>query len=695
MDYLDTIQKYMDGKKYANKNISSSDNKIGYVTDTGVSKQYDSTDVYNATAGKNNCPSDFIKIVPTWSDLGFPVGSLMKSGQSCGNETKYVQASPPSNNFDWEYYIETYAPEDVTTKQQAIDHWNSTGKQSGFLPNANIMTSMSTLGKVGYIDADTQFHDVPVTAKSSYKSFPNISNVTGVTMTDCSSAIPSLKYGEAIVLTHQTKTGYINTSSVLQFGTNNTKMFLHPPPGDDQMGKAVKYGDLVGISSSSSSYTTQCGWWGCKVAYVNTSTNQMEFGPGGDFTTTFEINPPKGSNYTLGSEIKYGFPFTFMTVSTTNLGSLTKGDSMNCTSGTQPSGMNSDVYRYSGNNKYQYYPSPSIASSWKSDWGDNIVDVDCSTYKYNGAATMLNAANLADTATVTCKSGQELTNGAGQGAVYRYVGDNVLRHYSNPTIATSWDIDWSTCSQPIDCRTYMAGEPMQSKTEEATPVDNSSKFAYVSNNVVKFGSWNESKNKNEFSVEYTATIPTCDIGKLKELCTDDCVGFIHSPDTNTWQKITPTSEYKITSTVQDVYLKEYDLNLKDTSCTKSDVQFIDPTIFSNYPQGDDFNTDGTNQCKVLDSIQVPTYNANNTTTTTTYLPSTGTIQDQYEETTDIMKSKTDEYQTLLRQLQRVPSTTTLEQQYKDMSIFDKQHKLQLVLWTILSASILAIVLIRK
>jgi hypothetical protein len=96
---------------------------------------------------------------------------------------------------------------------------------------------------------------------------------------------------------------------------------------------------------------------------------------------------------------------------------------------------------------------------------------------------------------------------------------------------------------------------------------------------------------------------------------------------------------------------------------------------------------------VLDSIQLPTYKPDKTTTT--YIPITGTLQDQYEDTTEIMKSKTDEYQALLRQLKSVPSTTTLEQQYEDMSIFDKQHKIQLVLWTILSASILAIVLIRK
>lgn len=536
MDYLSTIQKYMDGKNYAYKHIKSSD-KIGYVTTTGVSKQYASMNDYNATAGKNNCPSNFTQLDSTWSDLGFPVGSLMKSGQSCGNENTYVQASPPQNDFDWEYYIRTYSPEGVTTQQQALNHWNSTGKQDGLLPNATIMTSMSKLGKVGYIDVDTQFHKVPATAKSSYKSYSNISNVTGTTMEDCSRPIPSLKYGDIIVLTNQNNTGYIN-NSVFKFGNEKTNLYLRPSPGEDQTGKAIKYGDSVCISSSSSSYTTSCGWWGCKVAFINTSTNQIEFGPGGTTTTTFKINPPEGSNYTSGSEIKYGYPFSL-------------------------------------------------------------------------------------------------------------------------------------------------------KSAE-------SKFAYVSNNVVKFGSWTESINNNVFSVQYTETTPTCDISNMKSLCTDDCVGFIHSPNTNTWQKITPTSTYKITSTVQDIYLKEYDVNLQDSSCTKTDVQFIDPTLFSNYPQGNDFKACEKDQCKVLDPLLLPTDTTTDTTTITN-ISVDETLQALHEKTNDKMKSKTAEYESVLDKIKQayLAPTDTLEQQYEDMSIFDKQHKIQLVLWTILTASILAIVLIRK
>ena len=102
MEYIDTLKKYMSGKNYANQTVRSKDGTIGYVTATGVSKPFASTEDYQATAGKNNCP-EFVQLSPNWSDLGFPVGSTMKAGQSCGNENTYVQAEPPQNNFDWQF----------------------------------------------------------------------------------------------------------------------------------------------------------------------------------------------------------------------------------------------------------------------------------------------------------------------------------------------------------------------------------------------------------------------------------------------------------------------------------------------------------------------------------------------------------------------------------------------------------------
>jgi hypothetical protein len=265
---------------------------MGYVTATGISKQYSNQNDFQATAGKNNCPSDFSTLTPKWDDLGFPVGSLMKSGQSCGNENKYVQAEPPKTNFDWKFYLKNnpdLGNAGLTTEQHANDHWNTYGKQEGRLPNGTIISSMATLGKIGYIDVDTNIHTVPGTPTGEFKEFLSRSNVTGTQMQDCSRPLPVLKYGVPIVFVQNNQKGSLQTSS-MAFGATSSEFFFRPPPGDDRQGQTVNYGDQLCLTTSSSSHT-ECGWWGCKVASVNTS-NQMYFGPGGETTPTFYIIPP-------------------------------------------------------------------------------------------------------------------------------------------------------------------------------------------------------------------------------------------------------------------------------------------------------------------------------------------------------------------------------------------------------------------
>lgn len=51
--------------------------------------------------------------------------------------------------------------------------------------------------------------------------------------------------------------------------------------------------------------------------------------------------------------------------------------------------------------------------------------------------------------------------GAGSGAVYRTTGTTTLRHYPNPEIASSWDPDWGTTTQEIDCTGFALGAAMQ------------------------------------------------------------------------------------------------------------------------------------------------------------------------------------------------------------------------------------------
>ena len=163
ISYTEDIRKFISGQEYAGKNIQTTDGKTAYMTKTGVAKLYTSV---NDLTNKNGCTTTIDRIDAKWGDMGVPVGSLMVNGQSCGNETSYVQSTPPQPTFDWQYYIKTYPDLKLTTEQQAKDHWNSTGIHQGLLPNATILSFMPNLGKIGYIDINTTIHTVP---KQAYK----------------------------------------------------------------------------------------------------------------------------------------------------------------------------------------------------------------------------------------------------------------------------------------------------------------------------------------------------------------------------------------------------------------------------------------------------------------------------------------------------------------------------------------------
>ena len=164
MEFLDKVNQFISSKNYANRGIRTKDGKLAYVTATGVTKPFSSVES-SKTVGPN-CPNEFVEVDQTWQNLGFPIGSLMKNGQSCGNEGKYVRAEPPTTDFDWKFYLQNNGDlpaAGITTEHQALQHWNNHGKAEGRVPNATIFSSMGDLGKVGYIDVDTQFHSVEPT----------------------------------------------------------------------------------------------------------------------------------------------------------------------------------------------------------------------------------------------------------------------------------------------------------------------------------------------------------------------------------------------------------------------------------------------------------------------------------------------------------------------------------------------------
>lgn len=674
MNYIDTIKKYVSGKQYASSNIQSADGTIAYVTPTGVAKRYPSQDVYNATAGKHNCPSDFIQLTPNWRELGFPVGTLMKSGQSCGNENSYVQSKPPKTNFDWEYYVQSNPDLGITTESDATDHWNTTGKYNGLLPNASILTHMGTLGKVGYIDVNATMHAVPPTYSGKYETYTARSNATGTNMVDCSRPIPPVRYGDQLILSSNSKTGSVNSSSLLEFGSTSTNLFLRPVEASLQ-GQPVKYGDQVSITTSTSSYTSDCGWWGCKVGRVNSETMQLEFGPGGETAYTFIIFPPSGSTITIGTPLKYGDPIVFISILYPDNSSLEQ-----------------DVSLYQGNSiksqNGQYifiYQTDGNVCLYSTSGGGSIW---CSTVTHSpGNLIMQSDGNL-----VAYDSGgipQWSTQTAGQG-----VGPYTLKVQNDRNVVlvdSENTILWNT----------------QTTTTNSVPNQILVSAAHIHKSVVKFVSY-ESTKTDVFSFQpQTVTPTTCNLDELKKTCdTSDCTGFIHSPSDNTWQMITSEStdtDYKITHTMQDMYLKKSTVDLQDKSCIKGNPTFIDSELFANYVDGNDFINGGTSQCTVIDPpTQPPNYKKEQKQMMRKgkrYIDKYNQLQVQDVQTQNVqtqqdMDAKTKEYQDILGTIETTKRSATLEQQNVDLSVFDSYNKNRAILWGLLATIILLFIAFR-
>jgi hypothetical protein len=758
MEYLETIKKYVSGKQYASSNVQSSDGTIAYMTSTGVSKQYPSMEVYNATAGKNNCKSDFIQLTPNWVDLGFPVGSLMKSGQSCGNENTYVQATPPENQFDWNYYIQTYSDvrdAGITTETAALEHWNKVGKPEGRLPNATILSSMATLGKVGYIDVDATMHYVPPTYSGTFTSYISRSNVTGIKMEDCSRPIPPVNYGEQVILSNNNSTGFMNSSSQLEFGSTSTNLFLRPPVGNDDQGKPVKCGDYVSITTSASSYTSDCGWWGCKVGKMNPDTKQFEFGPGGENASTFRIMNSSG----VGTPLKYGDPFMITCSLTLNKSDLKQdavllpGESIKSLNGKYMFIYQTDgnvcIYNTSGggiwcsmavhtpgklimqsDGNLVAYDSGGIPRWATNTWGQGTAPYTL-TLRNDRVATVIDVNNTILWSTQTHEDTQETysntyteipgSDSAGYdipGAAYgnAMVQDCKNTCNGNPDCA-GFAFSNSTC-YPKTSAMYPIGAKQTNSSVDIYTRDISSNqttlgVVYVQKSTVKIGTFQEAAKAgtNAYVFSFKPQIPvsdTCDVAKLKQLCNDaDCSGFVHSPATNSWQMITPNSsatDYTISSNLQDIYLKDTKVDLGDDSCQAGTPQFIDPTLFANYDHGEDFVAGGLNQCDVkIGAPQEPdSYKQDQKKMIRSGKKmvkkykalSVQDIQKQNVATTQDMKTKTDEYKTVLGQIKKIAPSTTLDQQQTDMELFDKQNQSQAILWGILATAVLAIILLR-
>jgi hypothetical protein len=676
--YTNDIRKFISGTNYSGTNIKTSDGKTAYVTKTGIAKQYSSdSDLTDA----NGCKSNYKTITSSWDELGIPVGSLMVNGQSCGNETSYVQSMPPKVTFDWQFYIESNPDLNLTTEQQAKDHWANTGLNQGLLPNSTILNDMASVGKVGYIDINTQLHSVPSTAynyNGKYKTF-EYANITGTEMQDCSRPVQSVKYGDQLLIMHGDLFGSMDANSILEFGTKKTNFFIRPPVGNDAMqGYPLKYGDQITITmSSTNSYTTNCGWWGCKVGYVNPETMLLGFGPGGETGgTSFYVTAPIGSNHASGTEVKFGDPVTFIASMAVPTAKMEQDDIL--TPGQHITSLNGKyifTYQTDGNVCLYNASGGGVYCSMKTHTAGKLVmqaDGNLVAYNYDGSPAW----------------STETTN---QGVAPYYLSvqndRNVVLYDANNTEL------WST-------------NTAVSTTD--TTITNIPQIGYIWENLLKFGSRKQSKGYNTFTFqqlnqkEYDVT---CDPSKLQQLCNADsnCTGFIHSQTENTWQMMTSTAtadQYKITATKPKIYVKEADVDMQDKSCVKGSSQFIDSSVFSNYPKGGDFNMNG-DQCNADMSLiqqKQKEYKQDNKSyfkrseQLVKKYPNVQSINQQNVHLENELRTKTKEYKKVLTKINAHAPSVTYDQQKIDMSMFEVSNKTNAMLWGASAIMILGIII---
>jgi hypothetical protein len=713
ISYTDQIKKFISGKKYAGKNIQTSDGLNCYITKTGIAKPYNSP-----LTNTNGCTTAIERINSTWKDMGLPLGSFMAQGQSCGNETSYVQSMPPKTTFDWKFYIKSNPELNLTTEQQAYDHWKSAGIHKGLLPNSSILTSMSNVGKIGYVDINTTLHHVPkesVAYTGQYNVF-NEGNVTGNQMQDCTIPPPNVKYGDQLVIKYGTQFGSMNQQSILEFGKNKTKIFLRPPIGEEGLnGTPIKYGDRVAFAISSSNVNTpDCGWWGCKVGFINNETHMLSFGPGGKNVNTFIIVSPPGTNY--GNELKIGYPFALLT---TVPQPLWKKDAMmeyagndikhsykslddcktECSNTYGCAGILTDnsnknncwlkksfVNGKPDNNRNAYMLNNNgIVANWREETG-----IDCGGNDMGGYNKTLSDCKATCASTTGCV-GLVTDNNRGTNNCY------LKNKMGNCKRNGRWSSHYLTMSK-----------------NENPPLEEL-KLAYMMKNGIIFENINSTHfDKIIFTfqdINADTYVMKCDVNLLQNDCNKDntCTGFIHSNKDNTWQKMKNNSTsnmYKITDTTPNVYIKHAAVDMKDKSCNSGTSEFIDSEKFSHFPVGNNFlmNKD---QCNEINKYPIhqkqKQYNnvnelaakqgqslINKYPIITPYTDKTINIYKQ-------MKSKTDEYKTVLSTIKTKNEkyNDTYRQQNNDLSLLQDSNKLHVFSWGLSSIIVIAMVVMLK
>jgi hypothetical protein len=700
ISYTDDIKKYLSGTEYSGKNIKTTDGKVGYVTKTGLLKQYNSA---NSLSNRNGCTTNLQQIGSSWGDLGMPVGTLMVDGQSCGNETKYVQSMPSNPNFDWQYYIKSNPNLQLTTEQQAYEHWTSKGIYEGLLPNSSFLSNMSNVGKLGYIDINTTLRPVQkdnYQYTGEYKLF-NSNNVTGASMQDCIVPPPLIKYGHQIYIKYENRYASVNQQSIFEIGATKNMVFISSTDYS-LYNTPLKYGDTFIIVAPS------------KAAYVNSSTSMLSLGPIGDTIQTFMVFPPTGSSFEYRAKIRYGDPVVLVSISKVNwseqVGIDYPSDDIGhsikplaecqaaCVDNPRCVGFVTD--KVGRNNCWlkSRFASATPQSNLSSYMLDSAANTSVNTTKISWQQTpgkdyWGNDINNSIKPLDECKASCQATSGC-VGIVTDSSGKNncwlknKFANEKNNSNRQSYMMNISTVNLP----------PFKKSVMDKYSV------GYVNNNNMMFGPEKDSIGKNIFTIESATNPPyvaQCDLNDLKNQCTRDakCNGIIHSEKDNTWQMMNDKAMYKITPVPPNIYVKDIAVNGNNTT-------FIDSNTFANYPVNNNFVKEGSQEYNVNNKNLLKKkqeYNQGNNMAFNEgdkMLNTAPKISPYINETNHMynqLNSKTNEYENVLKTIKKEKKkfNGTLNQQKEDLTVLQESNQNTAYLWGLSCIVVISMVVILK
>lgn len=626
------LQDYLTAQQNRNTNLGSNvkaGDTYAFINRFGIAKKYNSINDFTATAGKNSCGSDAsIPIDRTWPDVTYPIGTPMTAGVPCGYENSYITSSVPSS-----------------------------------VNGTTMLSGMTQMGNVGYVDVDNTLHSINSSFLSTYKS-PVTSYIHGKNMISCLGG--TVHYGDPIHIKFDTS--FVTTeSNILKTSSTGVSTYYLQPVSGTGTGE-IKYGDSF-ILSVSNTRSTSCTLWGCNVGSVS-SANKIELS---NSYVPFKFIPQISSN--MNTSIKINESMALVAYPTTNT-LINNTDLKNSytpylTSSNEAYTLKFNngvlaVYDSSGSPYTTLYTmtSPSTTSYLSFESGQFVV------YSSPGGSRLsvypANAGANPPYKGILCNNGS-----------FVIVDGNNSIYW--PTTATAYDIPNNVYATETNSELVLRSTP-DYKFKITSPL---------------YGDGTR-----------------CELDGLKDYCTDssNCVGFIHSSTNNNWGMINKndlaTNYQIINDSPTNVYLREQTVGISGSNCpTNKEITYVPWYHMVMLPKGSSLPSTGA-VCPAIPPLEVSSYNTYLSSLDATWNRLTPIGETVFQTNLNNLTSYNSKLSTANADYNNAynnivntyttddPINNTLKQRIEDSSVLDDHFKSMAILWGVISVSIIAIIIFR-